>query len=337
MALRAGGTLEALALEPRGPKGEDLFIDIAWFGAREPERVLVHSSGLHGVEGFAGSAIQLQLLNTLPPIPSNGALVLVHILNPYGMAWLRRVNEENVDLNRNCLPEGDSYSGAPPMYAQLDPLLNPPTSPSADAYFPQVVWTILRYGMPALKQAVAGGQYEFPRGLFFGGKRLQPELTLYRAFLTQRLRTAERVVAIDTHTGLGKYGKDILLVDVPHYQAMQKIFGNRVSPLDPERGVAYRVRGGLQSMRFFLNQSEVSFVGQEFGTYHPLRVIHVLREENRWHHFGRGTLDHPIKHKLKDSFCPEDESWRRSVLSRGSELLHRAFQIVFTNDHSIHI
>src|SRR5438128_1546746 len=100
MAGRAGGTLESLTLGATGPGGQDLSIDIAWFGAPEPERILLHSSGLHGVEGFAGSAIQLQLLNLLPAIPPDAALVLVHILNPYGMAWLRRVNEENVDLNR---------------------------------------------------------------------------------------------------------------------------------------------------------------------------------------------------------------------------------------------
>jgi hypothetical protein len=27
--------------------------------------------------------------------------MLIHALNPFGFAWLRRVNEANVDLNRN--------------------------------------------------------------------------------------------------------------------------------------------------------------------------------------------------------------------------------------------
>src|SRR5437870_5200075 len=69
MAKRAGGLLEILPITAKGPKGEDLAIDIAWFGASNPERLLLHSSGLHGVEGFAGSAIQLQLLDSLPSIP----------------------------------------------------------------------------------------------------------------------------------------------------------------------------------------------------------------------------------------------------------------------------
>jgi hypothetical protein len=42
-------------------------------------------------------------------------LVLIHALNAFGFAWLRRVNEENVDLNRNFhdftnpLPSSEAY------------------------------------------------------------------------------------------------------------------------------------------------------------------------------------------------------------------------------------
>src|SRR5438093_8933584 len=118
MAATAGGRLETLSLDAKGPNDEGLGIDIAWFGAENPRRVILHSSGLHGVEGFAGSAIQLQLLDSLPPLPKDAALILVHVLNPYGMAWLRRANENNVDLNRNCSPYG-TYGGARSAYHKL--------------------------------------------------------------------------------------------------------------------------------------------------------------------------------------------------------------------------
>src|SRR5438477_12735844 len=111
-AAGAGGRMETLPLDAKGPGGENLGIDIAWFGAENPRRVLLHSSGLHGVEGFAGSAIQLQLLNDVPTISEDTALIVVHVLNPYGMAWLRRSNENNVDLNRNFLVD-EPYAGAP--------------------------------------------------------------------------------------------------------------------------------------------------------------------------------------------------------------------------------
>ena len=90
-----GGELARLPLAATGPDGAALSIDIAWFGAQSPRRVLVHSSGLHGVEGYAGSAIQLQWLDEgLPALAGDAAIVIAHILNPYGAAWLRRVNEK---------------------------------------------------------------------------------------------------------------------------------------------------------------------------------------------------------------------------------------------------
>ena len=77
-----GGRLETISIDAKGSKGEDLSIDIAWFGVAAPRRVLLHSSGLHGVEGFAGSAIQLQLLNDPPKLPQDSAFIIVHVLNP---------------------------------------------------------------------------------------------------------------------------------------------------------------------------------------------------------------------------------------------------------------
>src|SRR5262245_49307240 len=191
----AQSLVASLPIEAKGPRGESLSIDIAWIGPREPRKALIHSSGLHGVEGFGGSAVQLQLLDNPPVVAADTAIVVVHILNPFGMSWLRRVNSNNVDLNRNCL-EGEPYEGAPEAYAALDTLLNPKSPPSNDRFLLRALWPILRFGMPALKQAIAGGQYEYPNGLFFGGKQQQPEMAAYRRFLETALTAAERVIAI---------------------------------------------------------------------------------------------------------------------------------------------
>src|SRR5262245_35567737 len=173
-ALKSGGRLEILPLQAKGPADQELGIDIAWFGSQAPRRVLLHSSGLHGVEGFAGSAIQLQLLENIPTLHADTPLVVVHVLNPYGMAWLRRVNENNVDWKRN-FPPNASYAGAPPMYGRLDRFLNPQSPPTSDLYFAKAGYLILRYGLAALKQSVASGQYDFPAGLFFGGSQMEEE------------------------------------------------------------------------------------------------------------------------------------------------------------------
>jgi hypothetical protein len=324
MAAKADARLETIPLDAKGPDGKDLTIDIAWIGAPNPRRALLHSSGLHGVEGFAGSAIQLQLLRDLPSLSNDAALIAVHVLNPYGMAWLRRVNENNVDLNRNFLGD-EPYSGATATYSTLNSFLNPESPPSSDLYTLRAGLLILRYGLPALKVAVVGGQYEYPKGLFFGGKRLQQGSEKYQDFLARRLGSVERLVAVDVHTGIGKYGEDILMVQAKAYDTLRSMFGELVVPPDPKTSASYPVRGALDTMyRRVLPKAEIFALLQEFGTYSPTKVLHALREENRWHHYGTGGLEHRTKQILKETFCPDDEVWREAVLKRGSELVRQA-------------
>src|SRR5207245_11406208 len=111
----------------------------------------------------------------------------------------------NCDLNQQCFADR-TYAGVPPTYAVLDSFLNPESPPASDLFTLRAAWLILKHGMPALKQAVVGGQYEYQKGLFFGGKRLQQGPEKYKTFLTLHLASAERIIAIDVHTGLGKYG-----------------------------------------------------------------------------------------------------------------------------------
>ena len=184
--------------------------------------------------------------------------------------------------------------------------------------------------MPKLKQSIAGGQYEYPQGLFYGGKQLEQGARLYQEWVREHLAMAERVVALDVHTGLGKSGEDTLLVEETDYEWARSLFGDRVAPLDADRGVAYGIRGGLHLMvpRILPGKDRVDFVVQEFGTYGPIHVLHALREENRWHHHGEGGVNHPAKKALKEAFCRDEESWRLKVLSRGRELLSQA-ELVF--------
>src|SRR5262245_56513525 len=126
-AERRGAVLSAYSIEADGPRGEELCVDVAYVGPPDPAAMLVVSSGLHGVEGFAGSAIQHQLLTAQLDglaLPRDTGLLLVHALNPFGFATLRRVNESNVDLNRNFLRHPDEHVPSPDydlLYAAINP------------------------------------------------------------------------------------------------------------------------------------------------------------------------------------------------------------------------
>jgi len=330
-----GGQLDILQLAPKGPSGEDLSIDIAWLGSKKPRRVFVHSSGLHGVEAFAGSAIQLQWLEEgIPPLPQDSAILLAHVLNPFGMAWLRRFNENNVDLNRNFLAADDMFTGAPEGYKRLDGFLNPVTRPSDTLFYVRAAWLLARFGMQALKQAIATGQYTNPRGLFFGGHGPENGPAKLQEYMTDHLANTERIVAIDVHTGLGRFGEDQLLVDAAPERAevnrtLRRTFGECVQQLDIG-GVAYEIRGAHYNMYYRLfPQAETHFAVQEFGTYNLLRVLQALRAENHWHSYGSGALEHTTKAALLEVFNPRKKKWRLSVLRRGREVMTQAVKLAF--------
>ncbi len=332
------GRLDILQLESTGPAGEDLTIDIGWFGAANPKSVLVHSSGLHGVEGYAGSAIQLQwLMEGMPALPDNAAIAIVHVLNPYGSAWRRRVNENNVDLNRNFRAPHDDGADLGRDYLTVDALLNPQSVPRRDLFYARAACMVLRHGMVNLRRAVVAGQCLNPQGLFYAGSKLEPGPQLYQGYLEKTLARAQRIVAIDVHTGLGRYGEDTLIVDAAQHRggvnhAMRKAFGERMRLADNE-GLAYRVRGAQHDMYYRLfPDADVHFATHEFGTLHELRVLAALRAENRWHLYGSGAADHPSKKQLVEVFCPRDEAWRAQVLRRGRAVASQACVLAFGRD-----
>ncbi len=331
-AAEAAGETCSLCLDAAGPEGSPLTIDIACLGSPAPERALLHTSGMHGVEGFAGSAIQLALLQRPLSLPPDGAVVLVHGLNPYGMAWLRRVNENNVDLNRNFLTAGERYEGAPTGYRRIAGLLNPPTPPRKDLFYLRAALLALRYGFQSLKRATVAGQYEYPKGLFYGGRHLEQGPALFRRWIVGRLGEVSRLFAIDVHTGLGEWGQESLFLRRSGMDAgeLGKKLGRRLADDPGEDGIGYPIRGGYAgAFDAFPPATETLLIIQEFGTYPAARVLHALREENRWHHFGGGTLDHTAKTRLKDIFCPRSPHWRELVVNRGVSLARAAARELF--------
>ncbi len=332
-AARLGWTPQSYAVGGRGPQGEDLTIDVAISPPAEAQRVLVVSSGLHGVEGFLGSAVQLALLERgQPAVPAGVRYVLVHGLNPFGFAWSRRFDAENIDLNRNFLPEGEAYRGDSKTYGRFDTLLNPKSPPSRwDLFHARALWQIARHGKAALKQALATGQYDFPQGLFFGGAGPSRTHAILQQCLKSWIGGAKTVAHLDFHTGLGAWGTCKLLIDHP-LSDMQKArlthwFGAQSWEQNDPRKVAYNARGSLGQWCVARQYApDYVFAFAEFGTYNDVAVIAGLRAENQAHHWGRpedpGTTR--AKARLRELFCPASPAWRSKVLATGIDLVDRA-------------
>lgn len=333
-AQAAGAAHHAYAID--APCDEPLAIDVAILDAPAAPTLVV-SSGVHGIEGFWGSAVQLALLQQLAAAraPRKLRYVLLHAVNPFGFAHLRRVNEHNVDLNRNFLTKADHYAGAPAGYAALDALLNPPTAPvRLEPFRLKALRHILRLGLPALKDAVAGGQYEFPCGLFFGGRAPSASMRIVQDHCDGWIAASRSIVHIDLHTGLGAFATPALLLNTTpaaeDYAWYAQTFGaEHIEPIAQSQRTAYRVSGMFgQWMQHRFNEREYRFVGAEFGTYGVLRVLAALRAENRAHHYcaADDAAYTRAKLALRECFCPLSTAWRNRTVEGALRIVDQAAQ-----------
>jgi hypothetical protein len=327
LAAAGAARAEILSYALNAADTEGLHIDVAVLGAADAPAFVI-SSGIHGVEGFFGSAVQLALLQRLADTHATGNIryVLIHALNPYGFAHLRRVNEDNVDLNRNFVADAGGYAGAPAGYAQLDHFLNPASPPPrVDAFHLQAAWHIARSGLQPLKQCIAGGQYEFPRGLFYGGKAPCASSRIVRQHCDGWLAASQRILHIDLHTGLGTYAQATLLPAAGGYDGHAAWYARTFSALRAVRleapaqpqATAYRASGTFGDwMQQHFAARNVRFITAEFGTCNVVRVLAALRAENRAHHFGaaRDAASVRAKQALRECFCPAAPAWRSAVI-----------------------
>ena len=335
-ASRLDCEMQAHPIGQQGPDGEDLTIDVVMSRGHASGRALILSSGIHGVEGFFGSAVQLAVLEdwVRKGPPPAVRWVLVHALNPFGFAWCRRANEANVDLNRNLLRAGEAFAGSPEGYARLDSLLNPPRPPSPwEPVILKMLLAIARYGMPALKQAVASGQYDYPRGLFYGGARPSRLSEILSAHFDEWLGGCHDVMHLDFHTGLGDSAACTLLIDYAltdeGRRRLSAWFGPDSFEVVHSQGVAYTARGTLAQWCVDRSRGrDYLYAVAEFGTYKPIDVVAGLRAENQAHHWGKweDRATRHAKRRLRELFCPRSEDWRQRVLARAFHLVGQAIR-----------
>ena len=156
----------------KGPNGEDCVTDVAWIGPHDASKLLILVSGTHGAEGYAGSGCHVAWLQERwfeRVAPKDTAVLLVHAINPHGFAWGRRVNEDNIDLNRNFVdhdrprPENTDYVA---IAEHIDPA--DWAEPGLTAHNRAIAQFLGRDRHDVMCKAMHGGQYVNPPGIFYG-------------------------------------------------------------------------------------------------------------------------------------------------------------------------
>jgi len=329
------------------------------------KNVVIMNSGIHGVEAPAGVLFQDALLaedcaNDGTKIDrSETAILVLQAMNPYGAKYGRRFNENNVDLNRNFFDaetnRGEAFKGFSiknQEYKDLQHLLEGGRINILDI---GAAW--IRHGSDKMNKALSG-QYEYPEGLYFGGREVQPQAVEVQKLIASKIAPFKNVAVIDMHTGLGKEGINQIMMnpvanDAP--EATKTAFAREVELLKkmfPEseckdlcevQGVSTAGSGGEEISASFVTTGDftqwfherfadkrtggtVISVTSEIGTITARKVLEGLVDENYCHFHrndswscGEEQYQEDVQ-RLRDLFNPKSRAWQANVVKASKQM-----------------
>ena len=97
LSSQLGVEISSYPIDPQ----DDLYIDSFYLPSTDAQKnLIVLTTGVHGMEGYIGSVMLDVFFQEIYPTldsQTTGVLVVANV-NPYGMKYYRRYNENNVDL-----------------------------------------------------------------------------------------------------------------------------------------------------------------------------------------------------------------------------------------------
>jgi len=330
-ANEAGVTVRTWEHPLPGPMGEMLALDACYLGPPDAENVLMITSGTHGVEGHTGSGIQVGVLRHLREMnfaPAIGVL-LVHLVNPWGCAWSRRENEDNVDIFRDLIYLTPPYPDNP-LYDQFEEGLNPRTWHGPERARADAIWDAFaaEYGMDVVTATIRRGTHKHAKGLTYNGQGPTWSRRTVEAVADAFLLSAKRIGVCDIHTGFGDFGG--LLVcshnarDSKSFQTVGRwleadVYETGNHPLIPTHpAMPYEHLGPRVG-------AEVIVAALEYGTHDVAGAFDIFRANTFIHTYGDPLSEFAsrVAAEYRELFYPRSATWRSTVLTNGMQMAAR--------------
>ncbi|MBQ7127735.1 MAG: DUF2817 domain-containing protein [Alphaproteobacteria bacterium] len=345
-------------------KNASRFADVRWCVANNhtfdipyvligngPDKIVINS-GIHGIEGYFGSAAQNMFLDKFVPALDRKFLrkhtiCLIHVINGWGMQnRMREVADKTrgglVDLNRNFGMDFSSPETLPqnPKYELAhDLLLSMPDEKIKKENIKRFRAEHLHDGV---WDAISFGQYKHPYGLFYGGAAPMVENKMTLHIYDDVMRDAKSLMSIGMHTGLGRFDRKRgrvtgqLLVSHPAQHKNTQYFKNVFSDvISDERAVNGPVLLGdlvdCLEARYGTDDVPVYTADFEIGTgeYPIMSPIYKRMDmgDARYDLLNYGVISSQTLNNLTESWYPSDARWRGDALHQAWML----FQGIVTN------
>ncbi|WP_232225529.1 M14 family metallopeptidase [Oceanobacillus manasiensis] len=324
-----------------GKEENDNTIDIIRADATsEKDKVALLSSGEHGIEGYAGAAcIHLFVEEYIQQLqPETTGICLVHAINPWGMRNFRRVTENNIDLNRNYIEEeGPLPIDVNKKYEKEKELFLPngkikDITSEQSRLFKTLTKALAKEGYANMKHAKSMGQYEFERGVYYGGKALEENAQYVRSLQKDLLEQYNQIVHMDWHTALGPSNE--LTMVVPPYEEQSEDELKSRYPLKNIMKFSDKKVVGDSNQHFYQIQEKhypdkkLFSALFEFGTFGDdkkaeLRELMTIVLENQlyWEGAEKNSNRNFILNEFREMFYPNDEVWQSDVMKEARKAM----------------
>ena len=318
---------------------DGLYIDSIYIPATEKQtNLIVITTGVHGIEGYIGSvmldvfweeiyASEINKANT-------GVLVVANV-NPYGMKYHRRYNENNVDLNRNFILDWNSFDKTVNKdYPKVDSFLGPKDAMGNIighelGFYGSLVKEIIEDGADVISNALLGGQYEASEGVYYGGNGDEASTTYLKNVFEQTLESNyENIVHIDVHSGYGPRYNMVIFNSV--FETMNEaesvaLFGyDNIIAHDSE--AFYPTTGDTTDFYYRLHEklgvdTALFSTCFEFGTIGDSFIDSIIsmkytieENQNHWYPSNNDTTNEIIKERYQELFYPNEKEWREKTV-----------------------
>lgn len=254
------------------------------------------------------------------------------------MAWWRRENESNVDLNRNWR-RSDTEPEHNDAYDEIHALVCPATAslPAVGDFMARAGEVVAERGAAWVRDAITVGQYRHADGLHYGGADTEESNRVLEQVAEERIYGRARVLVVDLHTGHGPRGEITLLSDEPPGSDQDRFLRERVpsavveaTTRNPAATTGAKSGQIANGIRAALPAGSCWSTSAEIGTVGDLEQL-AATYQSRWvaFHGDRAVPEHAAAvWAYRECFTPDDRDWERVAITRGRQLLDEAIAAV---------
>lgn len=338
-AKKTGLPVRSYVHNVNGLNGEELAIDVVYDGYPEVNQALVVSSGTGGIDGLAGSAIQVFSLRDAQlrqrARAAGVALVFIHIANPYGCSYISRLDEQGINIQRNFmdfeqpLPENTPYDM---LHQHILPQEWPPSDDNV-----AVMQVMLKRLGGSITRSLFMGQYKHPNGLFYGGTQPSWSNHTLGTIFEEHIQNKDKVAWVDLHvTSMGSFGIGERIFNGPlgtdeEYARAKRWWGQGSSSIlasrfDNSGSVSPHFGSPFNLLNTHCNAKQKTALSLEFGLRTLSESGQAVRADHwlRLHPEASREMQQEIKKDLWQTFYSDSEDWQTMLVMQTRDTLFAA-------------